>query len=131
MGRSVSSETLERLAAADPTQLGVQLAKVVVDANLPLSYISLALGMSRMTVYNWSRGRMVSGKHYPRVQALIDILREDLASGLLPVTRPTAAAEYVRENLGVTIVSRRTKAQMQAEASPPPEEVEADSTSVV
>jgi predicted transcriptional regulator len=55
--------------------LGVRLAKLCVDKNIPVSDVAEFFGVSRVSVYAWFRGQVeVSDKHAAKVQDLLDKL---------------------------------------------------------
>ena len=62
MARSYSQSFLETLNTMDPNNLGVQLAKLCVKANLPTSYVARKVGVSRFTIHSWFRGQDIGRK---------------------------------------------------------------------
>ncbi len=103
MSRPYSDKFLLALSQADPTQLGVQLGRICVDANIPATYIAKALGVTRMTVYSWFRGQDIRRFKRKQVEVLIDLMREDFANGVLPAKDRIAARKYVEEMVGTQI----------------------------
>jgi predicted transcriptional regulator len=72
MSKGYSSLTIQEIQQANPTLLGVKLAKICVDRNIPVSDVAEFFGVSRVTVYSWFRGKaVVSGKHADKMQKLI------------------------------------------------------------
>ena len=72
MAKGYSSLTIQEIQQANPTLLGVKLAKICVDRNIPVSDVAEFFGVSRVTVYSWFRGKaVVSGKHADKMQKLI------------------------------------------------------------
>jgi hypothetical protein len=85
---------------ADDTQLGVQLARLCVDAGIPATYLAALLKTTRMTVYSWFRGQDIRKKHRPAVRALVDLMRKDFEEGLLPTKSLQHAREYIEALAG-------------------------------
>ena len=72
MSKGYSALTIRDIQEANPTLLGVKLAKVCVDRNIPVSDVAEFFGVSRVTVYSWFRGKaVVSGKHADKMQKLL------------------------------------------------------------
>jgi transcriptional regulator with XRE-family HTH domain len=72
MSKGYSSLTIQEIQQANPTLLGVKLAKICVDRNIPVADVAEFFGVSRVTVYSWFRGKaVVSGKHADKMQKLI------------------------------------------------------------
>jgi predicted transcriptional regulator len=56
--------------------LGVQLGRVCLNKDIPVSDVASFFGVSRMTVYSWFRGKsIVSGKHAEKMKKLVDKLK--------------------------------------------------------
>lgn len=73
--RGYSTLLLRDIRCANPHMLGVQLAKLCVDKNIPVSDVAEFFGVSRVSVYAWFRGQVeVSDKHAAKVQELLDKL---------------------------------------------------------
>lgn len=103
MPRSYSPKFLLELAAADPSRLGVRLARLCVDANIPAAYVATALECSRMTVYSWFRGTGVSESKSKIVEVFIDMVKKDMADGVLPAKNTKDAKRYIESLLGIEI----------------------------
>lgn len=72
MSKGYSTLTIRDIQEANPTLLGVKLAKICVDKNIPVSDVAEFFGVSRVTVYSWFRGKaVVSGKHVGKMQELL------------------------------------------------------------
>jgi hypothetical protein len=97
VARSYSESFLIDLNKNTSTGLGVALAKVCVAANLPASYVSEALDVSRMTVYSWFRGRGIREEYHIRVEAFMNLVKQDMEVGRLPAENMKAAREYISE----------------------------------
>lgn len=95
MPRPYSEKFLLELNRSDPKRAGVQLAKVCVEANLPAKYVAEVLGVTRMTVYSWFRGKPLRDKNQRLVEILVDLIAKDLNIKVLPVTTMAAAKDYL------------------------------------
>lgn len=72
MAKGYSTLTIREIQEANPTLLGVKLAKICVGRDIPVSDVAEFFGVSRVTVYAWFRGKaVVSGKHADKMQKLI------------------------------------------------------------
>lgn len=68
--------TVNEIRNANPNLLGVKLGKVCIKNNIPVKDVAEFFGVTRMTVYNWFKGKVVvSGKHAERMLKLIDKLQ--------------------------------------------------------
>lgn len=68
--------TVNEIQNANPNLLGVKLGKVCLKNNIPVKDVAEFFGVTRMTVYNWFKGKVVvSGKHAERMLKLIDKLQ--------------------------------------------------------
>ena len=77
--------------------LGVQLARACIKANLPIIAVSKLLGVSRMTVHTWFRGGDMRDKSAEMVKTLLKVIEADTARGVLPLAGFKEARAYVRE----------------------------------
>ena len=76
MGFGYSLITVNEIQNANPNLLGVKLGKVCLKNNIPVKDVAEFCGVTRMTVYNWFKGKVVvSGKHAERMLKLIDKLK--------------------------------------------------------
>jgi hypothetical protein len=100
MARPFSKPFLESLTKGDTNQPGVVLGRLAVDANIPASYLAKALGVTRMSIYSWFRGKDIRYKKRKEVEALIDIMRADFTLGVLPAKSQEDAKKYVYGLLG-------------------------------
>ena len=103
MARPYGQKFLIALNKSEPDTLGLQLAKLCVKANLPATMVATALEVSSTTVYKWFRGQGIRERKRKAVEVLIDLIREDLANGDLPVADVNAAAAYMETMLGKPI----------------------------
>ena len=100
MARSYGQKFLLELSQNDSTLLGIQLARLCVDANLPAAYVARALEVNPMTVYKWFRGTGIRESKRKTVEVLMDLIRHDIEAGLLPAPNTKAADEYIRNLIG-------------------------------
>lgn len=103
MARPYSQSFLAELHRNESTNLGVQLARLCVNANLPATYVAIALETTRTTVYSWFRGQGVrEGKHL-LIKTFIELVEKDMGEGILPARNNAAAKKYIEEMIGVKI----------------------------
>jgi len=103
MPRTYGEKFLQGLADGNPGSTGVRLGRLCVDLNLPAAYVAAALGVSKMTVYGWFRGRGVSEKKSRTVEAFIALVEEDTRNGVLPAKNLKDAKSYVEAMIGIPI----------------------------
>ena len=96
MPRPYSEEFLRYINSTDANSLGVTLAKAVVKANLPLIYVARALGVSKVTIFNWFRGNGMREVMRGKVEVFLSTLHKDLESGILPVEGYKEAKAYMK-----------------------------------
>ncbi len=76
MPKGYSLLMADEIKSADSQLLGVQLGRVCLNKDIPVSDVASFFGVSRMTVYSWFRGKsIVSGKHAEKMQKLVDKLK--------------------------------------------------------
>lgn len=76
MAKGYSVITINEIRSANSQLLGVQLGLVCLKNDLPVTDVAEFFGVSRMTVYNWFKGKVVvSGKHAERMTKLIEKLK--------------------------------------------------------
>lgn len=76
MPKGYSLLMADEIKSADSQLLGVQLGRVCINKDIPVSDVASFFGVSRMTVYSWFRGKsIVSGKHAEKMQKLVDKLK--------------------------------------------------------
>lgn len=76
MSTGYSLLLLKQIEEACPVMIGVQLGQLCVKKNIPVRDVAEHLGVSRVSVYAWFRGKIeVSDKYVPAVQKLIDALQ--------------------------------------------------------
>jgi len=100
MPRPYSEKFLLELHRTDSNRIGVQLAKACVKANLPAKYVADYLGVTRITVYSWFRGKPLRDKNQQAVEVLLKRIQKDIEALTLPVMSTHAAKKYL-EGLSV------------------------------
>jgi len=103
MARPYSEKFLLELSENTGEGLGVQLAKLCVKANLPATYVAVALETTRTTVYSWFRGQGIREEKRKTVETFIQLVREDLEKEVLPVRNMLEARQYIEKVSGLTI----------------------------
>jgi hypothetical protein len=72
MPNGYSLLTVQEVREANQSLLGVQLGKICIERNIPVTDVADFFKVSRVTVYSWFRGKtVVSGKHSEKMQKLI------------------------------------------------------------
>ena len=72
MANGYSLLTIEEIQNADQKLLGVQLAQICLRDNIPVTDVADFFKVSRVTVYNWFKGKsVVSGTHVDQMKKLI------------------------------------------------------------
>ena len=76
MPKGYSLLMADEIKSANQQLLGVQLGRVCLNKDIPVSDVASFFGVSRMTVYSWFRGKStVSGKHAEKMKKLVDKLK--------------------------------------------------------
>jgi hypothetical protein len=99
MAKQYSEKYLLSLNGLNEKRLGVQLGKLCVKANLPPSPIAKALGVCRMSVYGWFRGRPIRSKNIDKVEKLIETINGYIESGELPVPSSIEAQKFISDKI--------------------------------
>lgn len=103
MARPYSEKFLLELSENPAQTLGVQLAKLCVKANLPATYVAVALETTKTTVYSWFRGQGVREEKRRTVETFIQLVAEDLEKEVLPAKTMKEAKQYIEQLSGLTI----------------------------
>ena len=105
MVRSYGEKFLLGLAATpDDENLGIQLAKACVEANIPATLVANVMGVSRITVYHWFRGQpMKTAKNRKAVEDFLVLMKFAVENGLLPAKDYAAAQGFVKEAIGIVV----------------------------
>jgi len=104
MPRPPSPELLKRLENAEET-LGVSLAKLCVKARLPILYVAVMLGVSRMTLHTWFRGGSIRDSRTTKIKAFMQLINDDIRDGLLPKRTLDETKEYAEAFSGKPILT--------------------------
>jgi hypothetical protein len=93
--RTYSAELVEGLETKTVHD-GLQyvLAKKCTKAKIPAIHVANLLDVSRMAVHIWFRGGEIKPSRVPYVEALIRIIDEDTAKGVLPLKGYKDAVKY-------------------------------------
>lgn len=113
MPRPLSSELLAQLESAEPT-LGVSLAKLCVRAKLPVLYVSVILDVSRMAIHTWFRGGNIRIEHASKIEKFMQLIEDDIQSGVLPKKTLDETKEYAEAFCGRPIISQNKKPSITA-----------------
>lgn len=103
MARPYSEQFLAELHRNDSNSLGVRLARLCVNANLPATYIAVALETTRTTVYSWFRGQGIRENKHNLVHTFIELVETDMATGVLPAKTMLDAKRYIEQMIGTKI----------------------------
>lgn len=98
MARPYSEKFVLNLHHADEDKVGVQLAKLCVQANLPTTHVAKAFGVSRMSIHSWFRGQYVREKNYEKILRFINKVTEAMQQGVLPADSAKKARDFL-ENI--------------------------------
>jgi hypothetical protein len=105
MSRSYGEKFLRQLAdnQNDDQNLGIDLAKLCVKANLPMVYVGKALDVTKLTIFHWFRGREISPLNRPKVHAFMALVGRDIEAGVLPSPDMKSAKAYISDMVGYDI----------------------------
>lgn len=104
MPRSYSEAfLLDLYKSRESEPLGVNLGKLCVKANIPASYVALALEVSPTIVYRWFRGAGIRKKKVKVIEVFMDLVQKDMEAGVLPAKNSIDARLYIQNLLGITI----------------------------
>lgn len=95
MARPYSTDFIANLNSLNPDNLGVQLAKLCVRANLPTLYIARKLGVSRFTIHSWFRGQYIRKTNKVKVESLMKELDKGFAENKFPMITLSLAKQYL------------------------------------
>ena len=77
MSYGYSNRLIELNKKADDTLLGVQLGRVCIERDVPVSDVAVHLGVSRQTIYNWFCGVNAPRAKVDRIKEIISSLAAD------------------------------------------------------
>jgi transcriptional regulator with XRE-family HTH domain len=103
MPRPYSDKFLLELREADPTTVGVRLARLCVEANLPAAYVAKALEISCTTIHKWFRGQIMKEPNIKKVEAFMSLVEQDMAARVLPAKDTADAKHYLSLMIGGSI----------------------------
>lgn len=103
MARPYSEKFLLELSSSTADTIGVQLARLCIKANLPATYVAVALETTRTTVYSWFRGQGIREEKRRTVETFIRLVQEDLEKGVLPTKTMKEAKQYIERISGLAI----------------------------
>ncbi len=103
MSRPFSTKFLMGLENNNSRSLGVQLAKLCIEANLAAEHVASALGVTRMTVHLWYRGNAIRGNNAKKVEAFMDIVENKLSENLLPAKTLKESRDFIKENVNIEV----------------------------
>ena len=75
MAKGYSVLIAQEIREANQSLLGVQLGRICLEKDIPVTDVSEFFGVSRVTVYSWFRGKaVVSGKYSDKMKRLVEKL---------------------------------------------------------
>jgi len=77
MSYGYSSRLIEQNKKADDTLLGVQLGRVCIQRDVPVSDVASHLGVTRQTIYNWFCGVNSPRAESEKIKEIISSLAAD------------------------------------------------------
>jgi hypothetical protein len=83
----------------DDERLGVQLAKACIDNNIPATYVADVMGVSRMTIHSWFRGKPLRDKNATLVKQFINLITEGVSTGSLPAQKMNEAKDFIEKSI--------------------------------
>jgi hypothetical protein len=103
VARPYSDKFLRFIHDTESKSVGIELAKLCIAANIPAAHVASALEASRMTVYGWFRGRDIRAKKRIVIEVFMDMVRQDIQTGILPAKDVNASKAYISSLLGVSV----------------------------
>ena len=100
MSRCYSKELIDEVNNSDPNKIGTAFALACIKANLPANYIASTLGVSRMTIHSWYRGKPLRDRNRQLVEVFTDLVESDTAKGILPAKTKAHARMYLEDMVG-------------------------------
>ena len=100
MPRTYGEEFLIALYEPGEKTAGQILALACIKANIPAAFAAKALGVSRITIHGWFRGKRIRSGNLEKVNAFMSLLVKDAEVGLLPANSVRHAKEYIEEMIG-------------------------------
>lgn len=100
MPRTYGEPFLIELFSPGEKSPGQLLAQSCIKARIPAAFAAKALDVSRITVHAWFRGQHIREKNLGRVNAFMNLLAKDTATGILPVKSIKDAKRYIEDMVG-------------------------------
>lgn len=101
MPRNYSQRFVLGVQQGDQRHPGTRLAMACIRANIPAVHVAKVLGVSRVTVFNWFRGKSIGIKEKSAtVDSLATLVENDLKLGILPAANATVARKYLSGLVG-------------------------------
>ena len=100
MGRPYDQDLIIELHKSGRGDIGAELARVCIKANLPSKHVATVLGTTRMTVYNWFRGSSPQAHRKELIEKFVFRVREDIELKILPTATEEMAKRYL-DNLAL------------------------------
>ena len=100
MARTYSPDLIEAVNYRGPYNLGRELGKVCVAANIPATYVAFMLNTTRPTIHAWFRGGVIRDSKKHMIEVLINLMEKDLKDEVLPVDSLKKARAYCEEMVG-------------------------------
>lgn len=100
MARTYSPALVEAANYRGPYNLGRELCKVCIAANIPATYVAHMLRTTRPTIHAWFRGGVIRDSKKHMIEVLIDLMEKDLKDKVLPVDSLKKARSYCEEMSG-------------------------------
>lgn len=97
MPRSYSEKFIREITANENAggNLGIELAKLCVTCNIPMPCIAKALGVTKLTVFNWFRGKAINEKRHTGVHSLMASIKWGMSRGELPAKNLAHARQFI------------------------------------
>lgn len=95
MGRPYSDKLMLDLHKSGRTDLGAELARACINANLPAKHVATLFGTTRMTVYNWFRGSVPMKHRVAAIEEFIKRVNQDIKNGTLPTGSDYSSKAYL------------------------------------
>lgn len=112
MPRTLDDTLIENLRTAEG--LGGSLGRLCVKAELPILYVAEMLDVSRMTMHTWLRGGAIQPSRVPKIERFMQLVENDLQSGVLPKKTLVETKEYAEAFCGRPILSTNKKSDITA-----------------
>lgn len=96
MPRGYTTAMIQKVKEGDPSNLGVYLGQLCIDANLTPLGICEILGVQRATLRYWFLGGKVCKDRW-KVEKLASIIKDDLDGGFLPAVKRDDAQVYLAD----------------------------------